>query len=46
MTLSSHRPSRSRYDLQLRYLKAWAAVLTALALLITAITGLLATLGI
>ena len=45
VSLPSHRPSKSHYYVPLRYLRAWAMLLAALALLIAAVTGLLITLG-
>jgi hypothetical protein len=43
--MPSDLPSKILYSVPLRYLKAWAAVLAALAVLIAAVTGLLVTLG-
>ena len=45
VSMPSHRPSKTNYYVPLRYLRAWAALLAALALLIAAITALLVTLG-
>ena len=43
--MPSHSPYKAPYRVPLRYVRAWAAFLLALAVLIAAVTGLLLTLG-